>query len=468
MGNTSVTVDDQTCFNITDVRYLPEKIVKSCHTKLTGWKVRLSRFLPVSSTFGNTLNLCELQVWVCKPGHYGDRCFYTCSSKCQGGQTKCDSNGDCTDECDATHYGSDCREKCGHCYGGERCNPYTGVCPRGCAAGWGPDDKCQTRCSRGTYGRDCRNTCSKGCVDNTCHLVTGECSCRAGWKQDPKCETGCDDTHYGPDCQEECGHCYGGKRCNPNTGVCPTGCAAGYGPDQHCKTRCEVGTYGPSCQGKCSEGCASDCDDMSGHCDCKPGWQHSDKCETKCHSRTYGHNCNMTCGYCAGSSVCEQDTGHCTQGCADGFWGDNCHGGGIERRLEMFVRNRVSLPLQNMEHNRQPDSNDNRRNPDGEGDQTYDVCQPPPSPVEGRRSSPVNVGDNRGQATPGHATHVMQPLADIKWSSESRDASPYANNAQNSSVYENSADPSDNYEKPDLRPNRDTGIYTPLKATARK
>ncbi|KAK7481939.1 hypothetical protein BaRGS_00026847 [Batillaria attramentaria] len=121
-----------------------------------------------------------------------------------------------------------------------------------------------------------------------------------------------------------------------------------------------------------------------------------------------------------------------------------------------------------MEHNRQPDSNDNRRNPDGEGDQTYDVCQPPPSPVEDRRSSPVNVGDNRGQTTPDHVTHVMQPLADIKWSSESRDASPYANDAQNSSVYENSTDPSDNYEKPDLRPNRDTGMYTPLKATARK
>ncbi|KAK7481914.1 hypothetical protein BaRGS_00026822, partial [Batillaria attramentaria] len=532
MENTRVTVDGQTCFNITDVRYLPEKIDRSCHTKLTGRKVRLSGFGSVSSIFGNTLNLCELQVWVCKPGHYGDRCLYTCSSQCQGGQTNCDSNGDCTDavflwkvaaclqgrfcsipgcvgnwgrpkctECDATHYGQDCREKCGHCNGGERCNPHTGVCPRGCAPGWRPDDKCQTRCEAGTYGPSCQGKCSEGCAAD-CDDMSGHCDCKPGWQHSDKCENKCEEGTYGHDCNMTCGHCAESSACERDTGRCTQGCVDGFEGD-NCHG-CEAGTYGPSCQGKCSEGCASDCDDMSGHCDCKPGWQHSDKCETKCHSRTYGHNCNMTCGYCAGSSVCEQDTGHCTQGCADGFWGDNCHdvapmsSGGLEtwhivtivfagltiialtsvatfcvtrwreRKASGDVRQEQGLPLQNMEHNRQPDSNDNRRNPDGEGDQTYDVCQPPPSPVEGRRSSPVNVGDNRGQATPGHATHVMQPLAEITWSSESRDASPYASDAQNSSVYENSTDPSDNYEKPDLRPNRDTGIYTPLKATARK
>ncbi|KAK7481918.1 hypothetical protein BaRGS_00026826, partial [Batillaria attramentaria] len=275
MENTRVTVDGQTCFNITDVRYLPEKINRSCHTKLTGRKVRLSGFLPVNSTFGNTLNLCELQVWVCKPGHYGDRCLYTCSSQCQGGQTKCDSNGDCTKGCDDTHYGPDCQEECGHCYGGKRCNASTGVCPTGCAPGYGPNQHCKTH----KYGRDCRNTCSKGCVNNTCDQLTGVCSCRAGW--------------------------------NPQ--------------DAKCKTGCEAGTYGPSCQGKCSEGCAADCDDMSGHCDCKPGWRHSYKCEEKCEEGTYGHDCNMTCGHCAESSACERDTGRCTQGCVDGFEGDNCH-----------------------------------------------------------------------------------------------------------------------------------------------
>lgn len=49
-------------------------------------------------------------------------------------------------ECDNMTYGMDCMMKCGHCAEEEPCNPVTGLCPKGCAAGWTGE-----RCTSGVY-----------------------------------------------------------------------------------------------------------------------------------------------------------------------------------------------------------------------------------------------------------------------------------------------------------------------------
>ncbi|KAK7481940.1 hypothetical protein BaRGS_00026848 [Batillaria attramentaria] len=276
MAGTEVTVDGKVCKRLTRADYQNERIDLTCTTPLTGRHVRLSRHGPYGAD-GPSINLCELQVWVCNPGRYGFECQETCSSHCRGGNSNCDFYGTCTNGCEAGWYLPKCTSKCGHC------------------------------------------------KSTSCDQFSGQCSpCQDNWSG-AKC-TECDNTHYGPDCGETCGHCGGKQRCNPSNGVCSTGCAPGWRPDDKCKQQCEAGKYGSGCSETCSAGCENTCDRRDGQCKCRAGWDPSDRlCKTKCPKGSYGDNCNMTCGYCAGSSACEHDTGHCTQGCVGGFTGDNCH-----------------------------------------------------------------------------------------------------------------------------------------------
>nr|KAG5701665.1 hypothetical protein BaRGS_027823 [Batillaria attramentaria] len=97
MRNTKVMVDGHTCTVITDtdVLELPEKYVTSCQTPLTGREVRLSRD-DSSSEFGHVINLCELQVWACKPGRHGDTCQHGTSENSSVENPDCNSQDACT------------------------------------------------------------------------------------------------------------------------------------------------------------------------------------------------------------------------------------------------------------------------------------------------------------------------------------------------------------------------------------
>ncbi|KAK7481941.1 hypothetical protein BaRGS_00026849, partial [Batillaria attramentaria] len=388
MENTRVTVDGQTCFNITDVRDLPEKNTKSCRNELTGRKYASEDVMAAAV--------------------------------------------------------------------GTRAAP--------------------------NVGEDRRNVTLKATVSLVAWETGGDPSVQVCMV----CRNKCDDTHYGPDCQKECGHCDRGAQCRKDTGVCPTGCAAGWGPDRYCKTRCGPGFYGSNCGYRCSDGCAADCDDVTGHCDCRTGWIHVDQtCNTKCPKGSYGDNCNMTCGHCAGSSACEHDTGHCTEGCADGFMGDNCQmegSAGVHAVTIIFiVLIVIAVPgvvaflvirwqkRKRFGRNHQgqglPNAGDNRRSPVNQEDEAaYEECQPLPISVGTSHSSRPHVRGNRGQATSHHVTHVMQPLAGI----ELRDAAPYVNVAKASSRYENITYPRNTYDNLDFATNRDRRVYKNLMTPARK
>ncbi|XP_025107093.1 uncharacterized protein LOC112571911 [Pomacea canaliculata] len=113
MVDTTVIIDSITCFSIQKAPST-NRFNVLCTTALSGRIVRIERHSRVKKDF--SLNMCEVQVWVCKDGKYG----------------------------------ASCDQSCGHCEG-ETCDKDSGRCPRGCDPGW-QGQQCHTRCRDGTYG----------------------------------------------------------------------------------------------------------------------------------------------------------------------------------------------------------------------------------------------------------------------------------------------------------------------------
>ncbi|KAL8621344.1 hypothetical protein ACOMHN_053365 [Nucella lapillus] len=92
------------------------------------------------------LNICEVQIWVCGQGRYGENCTDRCG-KCARGST-CDfHSGNCSAGCKdgwlkplckvcrEGRYGKRCKDHCGKCAGGSPCEASNGRCPDGCQQG---------------------------------------------------------------------------------------------------------------------------------------------------------------------------------------------------------------------------------------------------------------------------------------------------------------------------------------------
>ncbi|XP_025108272.1 multiple epidermal growth factor-like domains protein 10 isoform X2 [Pomacea canaliculata] len=233
---------------------------------------------------GPTINMCEVQVWVCDDGWYGDTCTQACG-QCAGGSV-CDKvNGGCVScqtgfqpplcaECVDGRYGGSCTQTCGNCPGGSVCDKVTGICAS-CQTGFKPP-LCK-ECADGWYGANCSQTCGS-CVGNSvCDKTTGVCSsCKTRFNP-PLCQE-CVPGWYGKNCNETCGHCLGGNStCDKTTGSCPS---------------CD-GVFQPPL---CKEACAD-------------GW--------------YGNSCTQACGHCVGGSVCDKGNGNCTS-CETGFQLPRC------------------------------------------------------------------------------------------------------------------------------------------------
>ncbi|XP_071088331.1 multiple epidermal growth factor-like domains protein 10 isoform X2 [Haliotis cracherodii] len=187
-----------------------------------------------------TLNLCEVEIFVCSHGTFGELCNHFChcsdgscdrfSGICAGDCRPAWQGKNCSTACDKDRYGVNCNETCGKCAAApSSCDRHTGSCDTGCLPGWIGVD-CKQACEPHRYGPSCDKTCaSRHCVGHSSCNTTGHChrGCQTGWTLDD-C-TACDSQHYGPDCIKTCAsrHCVGNSSCN-STGRCDTRCETGW------------------------------------------------------------------------------------------------------------------------------------------------------------------------------------------------------------------------------------------------
>ncbi|XP_060078172.1 scavenger receptor class F member 2-like [Ylistrum balloti] len=227
------------------------------------------------------LELCEVQVFGCTSGKYGNgNCDNTCPQKCFGGN--CDAiKGHCF-YCFAGRFGDGCDQHCsnncssacekdsGHCLGcipgkrGELCN---NRCPSTCVTCHQKSEQC-FECVHGKYGNLCELDCSENCKNKSCGKDSGHClECILG-KRGDLCDTSCpincvtcDQTSpecfgcihgkYGQDCTLDCLGICKNNACQQSGGEC---------------TACPPGKYGSLCNKNCSTNCF-ECDFSSGACD---------------------------------------------------------------------------------------------------------------------------------------------------------------------------------------------------------
>ncbi|XP_041349419.1 protein draper-like [Gigantopelta aegis] len=297
------------------------------------------------------MDFCEVEVYVCDAGTFGDDCSKFChclnepcnhaTGNCTGG---CKQNwiGQTCSECDSDHYGPLCGKPCSsrHCNvsrGQSSCDKQTGRCDNGCTPGWMEPD-CLKECPAYTYGLKCANSCNqRKCLGNTsCDHVTGKCDhgCVRGY-QDEDCRTMCPSGKYGFNCNMSCEkrNCADNSPCDKLNGICVNGCLKGWDlPD--CVTECHNNTFGPSCLFKCSErfckGDNSKCDIEDGVCQdgCQTGWKNAN-CTEKCDSGSYGPDCAFDCNkrHCQTKSAsCNHVNGSCGGECENNYNGIDCTG----------------------------------------------------------------------------------------------------------------------------------------------
>ncbi|XP_071117356.1 uncharacterized protein [Haliotis cracherodii] len=244
----------------------------------------------------DTLNICEVEIYVCSYGTFGPNCSEFC-----------------------------------HCLN-STCNHVTGLCPGDCRSGW-KGDNCSTRCSDESYGINCKQSCkNRKCTSDksSCDRRSGSCDtgCRAGWRQSD-CTQECDSSYYGINCSSACADrrcALNTSLCNHVTGSCDTGvCQAGW-KGTACTEKCDSKSYGPNCLKQCSDRHCngnSTCPAVNGSCagGCDKGWRAPDCSE--CTTGFHGPEC-IDCGHCAANGTCDFRTGECPSGCLEGFIGLQC------------------------------------------------------------------------------------------------------------------------------------------------
>ncbi|XP_025107905.1 receptor-type tyrosine-protein phosphatase kappa-like isoform X3 [Pomacea canaliculata] len=362
LNGVTLYVDQQQCDTVKNGNQLVVNV--TCSPPVRGQNVILRKNT-------NLLQFCELEVWVCSAGRYGQTCDELCNGNCKNNETCDNYSGKCWSGCKDGLYGAICNQTCGHCRN-ITCDQTSGTCPSGCLEGW-KGEFCNTSCSPGSYGPGCTQSCGE-CKDGntTCNITTGVCengchtgyvapycnqTCRKGYYGDDciytcgnctagstcnfetgVCPSGCDSGFlrpfcnetcvqgfYGTDCNNTCGQCVDRNTCEPATGVCSSGCLAGYQPP-YCNETCSGGYYGINCSlpcGKCADN--TTCDHVNGTCNkgCQGSLQ-PPYCSEKCNKGYYGNNCNHTCAKCAGPDTCDPNNGDCPSGCQSGYQGPAC------------------------------------------------------------------------------------------------------------------------------------------------
>ncbi|XP_046573982.1 platelet endothelial aggregation receptor 1-like [Haliotis rubra] len=134
MGGILILVDNQVCYAWSLPGRPNEAKDVTCLKPLSGTSVTIS-------TLRELLTLCEVEIFVCSDGWFGD----------------------------------DCDKQC-HCLDNkEVCDKITGYCSSGCTPEF-TGANCQTLCSDGWFGDNCDKRCH--CLDNkeACAKMAGQCS----------------------------------------------------------------------------------------------------------------------------------------------------------------------------------------------------------------------------------------------------------------------------------------------------
>ncbi|XP_046551928.1 multiple epidermal growth factor-like domains protein 10, partial [Haliotis rubra] len=226
-----IYVGGQLCFQWSSDTYPPAIADVKCQQALTGNNLTIQT--------SNYVALCEVQIFVCSDGWFGEDCDKQChcslntevcdkiTGQCVSGCSPGYMGTDCQTACPDGYYG-DCTSRCGSCLNAAYCDKTTGVCPGGCAAGR-RTDTCRQPCPEGRYGASCASPCGY-CLDNAvCDKVTGKCpgGCQPGWWPD-LCSQECVDGMYGDDCMSRCGQCKDALTCDKSSEECPKGCQGNF------------------------------------------------------------------------------------------------------------------------------------------------------------------------------------------------------------------------------------------------
>ncbi|XP_064605939.1 multiple epidermal growth factor-like domains protein 6 [Liolophura sinensis] len=119
------------CYNDPTSQPIRDVIHVRCDAPVLGTSVTIT----LSGGDDVNLTLCEVEVYVCAAGWYGDHCENQCTGpQCQ----QCDPTGTYCQDCAVGRFGKDCLGLC-HCYDGVACQR-EGSCPgkgkKLCARGW--------------------------------------------------------------------------------------------------------------------------------------------------------------------------------------------------------------------------------------------------------------------------------------------------------------------------------------------
>ncbi|XP_065938287.1 protein draper-like [Magallana gigas] len=292
-NDTTVPPPESSCYNDPGNVTLPTIVEEDCETTAQYIWIYQSNISHFSDPCP-ILAICEVQVFGCETGHYGEDCAKKCDH-CKNNATCGIQNGECDDngcaspgyqpplckECYTGYYGEDCSKKCDHCKNNTSCEKQYGECEiLGCAYSGYQPPLCKG-CILGMYGLHCEKNCSRYCRFVDCDRKTGTCldGCKSGYIGS-FCNQTCLNGKYGPNCREICGHCYNNSDCYHGNGTCLEGCDPGYW-NHECKTPCSNGRYGQNCQYTCSGNCVNGeaCDKTNGSCRlCVDGFQGS-KCD---------------------------------------------------------------------------------------------------------------------------------------------------------------------------------------------
>ncbi|XP_021354768.1 multiple epidermal growth factor-like domains protein 10 isoform X1 [Mizuhopecten yessoensis] len=297
--------------------------------------------------YGGNCNSTTGSCFYCFPGKYGDYCNNDCSTKCT--DITCEKDTGYCSGCNAGFRGNKCDQSCPANCEDQLCIQNSGDCTGECAADRQDRQfrKCciLSACDPGFYGSSCNQKCSGNCKDKTCVQGSGLCKdCEDGFfgPECNPCSTGC----VNPTCNKSFGNCsrcnagFHGNNCDQS---CPANCE-----DQLCIqnsgdcTGCDPGYHGSDCYQTCSANCANQtCDQNTGQCtECKPGLFGPDctqtcpvGCQNKCDRNTgecnacevgkYGLKCDRICLSQCHNGKCKQIDGHCEE-CIQGFHGDDC------------------------------------------------------------------------------------------------------------------------------------------------
>ncbi|XP_021348742.1 receptor-type tyrosine-protein phosphatase alpha-like isoform X2 [Mizuhopecten yessoensis] len=280
------------------------------------------------------LELCEVQVYGCPLGKYGDNnCDSNCDTTCV--YSLCHPNsGQCTYCAPGSYkFGLVCTACPTNCLN-DVCNVESGVCSA-CVDGYHGSqcdqscpDNCQDKicdqysrvcayCLVGFHGNMCNQPCPGNCNNNTCSQENGFCI------------TGCDSGYHGNMCQQPCPINCKDNMCSQDTGICD-GCDSGYHGNMcnqtcpancknntcsqdngTCNTGCDSGYHGNMCQQPCPINCKDNmCSQDTGICEeCIPG--------------SYTTECNQPCPNNCKDSICDRNSGECSA-CTNGYYGLKC------------------------------------------------------------------------------------------------------------------------------------------------